>query len=846
MPELRPPKLIVLVCDPVIRLAALIGQLAVAAKRWREAIAPQDVIGRIYHKILVEVARLRPRKLTVKANRLRALIAPARTKLLNRHSINCAREPGQVVVSQVWHKPIEAVFRSQPHATSPKLKRPGNTKIVGSQASAEPRTGDWRTHGIDHLLWCCKHFAGLAGVIDPLCRAIRGKSKLQLVGHGADQSAAAIRVPQFRQQGLAVGRGSEQQDTKNRSHVPPLRDATRSAHAQAGQREARNGTDRFFGVGEAAQLQRPRVYQLLRRVSRVAVVLALMPGLACGQTGFIAVAAGVDDTIVSVLDYGATRAAGNDDTAAVVAAIAACPVGGTVFFPAGEYEIVSTTLTPGGNVSLVGEGRSQDSDGTILRRTGTAGTLIDPQGNATASISNFRLFSTGHCINADNTYSFDISNIVGTAGAGCWVIHSNENSFQLSIKNVACVGYAGGYLNNGILMSGHSLAEDIQCVGLNEGMRIHGIGSRVNGGRFEVNMLAFRLGFNAAGTQVGCSDVSINGVQCESNRVHMQAVASNSTLRDLYFHGFEAASPPDTDDQDNGVILSLNDSAVENCYFSCFAPNGAALKVAGCNGARFRNVFAANIASTGAHWSAGASVLNGNGNTFDGCNVLLHASDAVRSLITNSTRTQYLAGIDHLNAAKQGKNLRGINVSVTETETSKAVAFSPGFSGGSVDFSSFTAANTGGATLAADTYYYISTVITSAGECLGNPERSVVVGGANNSVELTCYGLAGATAYKRRIYRGTETGVYDGYYELALNTDTYTDTGAAFTVRGATPPAAAVNDNSCIEPDTNYAVLITPNWLTTHRVTSKATTGFTVDFGTAAPANAAFDYMIVR
>ena len=48
------------------------------------------------------------------------------------------------------------------------------------------------------------------------------------------------------------------------------------------------------------------------------------------------------------------------------------------------------------------------------------------------------------------------------------------------------------------------------------------------------------------------------------------------------------------------------------------------------------------------------------------------------------------------------------------------------------------------------------------------------------------------------------------------------------------------------EQDASYGVLVTPNWLTTFRVTAKSKTGFTVDFGTAAPASAAIDYLVFR
>lgn len=48
------------------------------------------------------------------------------------------------------------------------------------------------------------------------------------------------------------------------------------------------------------------------------------------------------------------------------------------------------------------------------------------------------------------------------------------------------------------------------------------------------------------------------------------------------------------------------------------------------------------------------------------------------------------------------------------------------------------------------------------------------------------------------------------------------------------------------EPDTKYGVLVTPNWLTTFSVTGKTTSGCTVNFGTAAPANATIDFFSFR
>jgi hypothetical protein len=41
-------------------------------------------------------------------------------------------------------------------------------------------------------------------------------------------------------------------------------------------------------------------------------------------------------------------------------------------------------------------------------------------------------------------------------------------------------------------------------------------------------------------------------------------------------------------------------------------------------------------------------------------------------------------------------------------------------------------------------------------------------------------------------------------------------------------------------------IFVEPSWLTTHRVISKATTGFTVDFGTAAPGGGgSVDWLVI-
>ena len=204
-------------------------------------------------------------------------------------------------------------------------------------------------------------------------------------------------------------------------------------------------------------------------------------------------------------------------------------------------------------------------------------------------------------------------------------------------------------------------------------------------------------------------------------------------------------------------------------------------------------------------------------------------------------RFQYLAQTDYLNSAKEGKNLRGKDIVVTEAATTKAIAFTAAKTAGGSAINTATA-TTGGA-LAANTYYYICGAVTAHGESQTSSEKTVVISGGNNATSITFNAITD-DGYKRHVYRGTASGVYDGYYELPLNSDaTFLDVGGAFDgLKGN----SLVDDTSMIEPDADYAVIVTPNWSTTTFVTAKATTGFTINFGTAAPASATVDWFIVR
>lgn len=69
---------------------------------------------------------------------------------------------------------------------------------------------------------------------------------------------------------------------------------------------------------------------------------------------------------------------------------------------------------------------------------------------------------------------------------------------------------------------------------------------------------------------------------------------------------------------------------------------------------------------------------------------------------------------------------------------------------------------------------------------------------------------------------------------------------AGITAVATSATTASVTFTYPAEPSTQYAVQLTTTWQTTIAITSKSTTGFTVSFGTAAPASSSVHWLIVR
>lgn len=211
------------------------------------------------------------------------------------------------------------------------------------------------------------------------------------------------------------------------------------------------------------------------------------------------------------------------------------------------------------------------------------------------------------------------------------------------------------------------------------------------------------------------------------------------------------------------------------------------------------------------------------------------AWDATRRKLVAFSNLQ-LRGLKGLDVV--GENIQPNNFGRIETlgsgVSSLAVAFSStnNFSG-----LAFTAENDGASTLTPGTYWYFITYANPRGvggiSIYNTSQRSSVVVGSGQRGKVT-FGGSGPSDRKIRIYRGPSEYEYRGYFEVAVGSSPFLDTGQAFTALEG-PPLTVTDMANQQEADTNYAIIALPSWETTCWVTSKATSGFTLNFGVPTP-----------
>jgi hypothetical protein len=548
-------------------------------------------------------------------------------------------------------------------------------------------------------------------------------------------------------------------------------------------------------------------------------------------------------TTISVKDYGATGDGVTNDTSAIQKAITALPTdGGILLFPIGKY-LVSSSLDFSGKQSFEARGEGIRSGGD--QATTIIGSVPDDDIVKSIGVTSF-LF---HGIQFRNTSSCGRSALHvegftnGTiefcqiTSAGSYGIYAPQNTFTFHVRNVKLNGSHNTGI--GMLVGGHTTIDNCDITGWNEGLRLSGTTVNVNGCRLEVNKIAILAGAKEDGSTWLLTRSMICGNSFEANDVGIEVRSANSVL----FTGMAmqgSTNAPSGQSKVGILVKGATDTA-----FSSLAIGGmysdAAIQIKSGSATKqtWTNVSANNAISIAKVWDVQQGLTD---LSFHNTNYRTRPDDGVKQTYLQRHGTfQYLSAVDYLNPSVEGKNLRDKNVSVPPNAVSKEITFTVVKSAGQAAISDATA-RTGG-TLIPAKYYYVGSVVTSHGESGVSEEKSVSLFGPDNAVLISFYGM-NPDGFKRRIYRGTQPGVYDGYYELPLNSSSpFLDIGAPFD--GRKSPSIS-DDTNMIEPDSNYAVLVSPNWNTSVWITGKSTTGFIVNFSTPAPQGGMIDWFMIR
>lgn len=537
-------------------------------------------------------------------------------------------------------------------------------------------------------------------------------------------------------------------------------------------------------------------------------------------------------------DFGAAGDGVADDTAAFQSLIASLGSGGVIYLP-GQYKVSATLdFSALSWLKILGDGfRAGDVKGSVISGT-VDGPIIKYAGaGATFDISCLSVFnwhSNGKCIHATSIHSSKLEQVQVTGNIG---LYFDENIFSLYMKSIKLTGNGPQFPNSiGLVVPGHSTIDGIDASGWCEAIRACGPTVNIRGGRFEVNKTALRLGINPNGTAGVLTRSAIEGNSFEANDCDIDIHSiSHSTLSGM---GTQGSVNAQSGQSKNGIIVraamhtTFNDLSFGGSY------SGYPITI--CSGSTtgqvWNNVSANNALNANRLWDVRVGL---QGLKFTGTTNYRPSGSGDATPVQQHSAIQSLSVVDYLRPMVIGKNLRGKAIPVAAGATSHTVQFTKQHSTGQAAINTIQGAT--GGTLQPGTYYYAAAAVTERGES-GAMERSVVVSAPNNAVALSFYGMP-ADGFRRRIYRGTSPGIYDGYFDLPLNGNAlFTDSGQVFS--GFKSPSAD-DTTSMVEPDQNYAVFPSLNWDGGSWVTNKTTEQFTVNFA-AAPPGATLDYFMVR
>ena len=457
---------------------------------------------------------------------------------------------------------------------------------------------------------------------------------------------------------------------------------------------------------------------------------------------------------------------------------------------------------------------------------------------------------------------------------GLWIPRS---VFQSYVQNCYFKNSWGGkttetfdYRNAiGFLSSGHCTVIAGNFIGCGTGAMLYGNDVGFYNGRFEVNGVGLILGTLSAftptlmGTLVPLQNATVTTVQFEANYRQMEILSASSTVgvSDVQAQGSVGAPPNPEGKSQLGLYLGSAAGKLENAFFGGEYSRAAAELLV-------ENVIFNNV-----------SFLNGSG-------AAPHILGGSLPFSVRSTRSRYsmrryeysrgiagttalgedtlsvfsdlqlrsLCALDIRKPNAQGRQLGAQNVPVTPG-TSLAVTFSAtAWGSGNTPFVAPlpAAVADAGSTLPAGVYQYVATILAPHGETglpntLNSQNWYSVTVAAGQRVDATIQGSSLVpTTWTRRIYRTFVNRTdWQGFWEQLVPDLTFSDTGAAFHGVGG-PPLVATGIPVLTEPNANYGVVVTPSWGTTTFITAKTTGGFTINFGTTAPAGATVDWLIFR
>jgi Pectate lyase superfamily protein len=571
--------------------------------------------------------------------------------------------------------------------------------------------------------------------------------------------------------------------------------------------------------------------------------------------------------VVSVKDFGVAGDGVADDATPLQNLLNTCPWGSTLLFPSGVYRITST-LQITRPVRLLGQNVNQGDHSPPIP---TAGARLQ------ATLSAWMINAIPANMAVPMGFAIENMGFVNDAmGGGCifareWADARFENLFGIAYRGLHIEGAFGGLVESckfdgvgnlqhaaggfGLNVFGHLGLTDIDCAHHDIGIRFSGTGASLIRFRVESCKTGLELSGGPGGTQNLQTSLVKGGYfeACDiaiDDRLQNLGGATDVELTNLFIEG-TIGSPSE------GSLIGIRMTGTR-CAVRHVQVRGCrevALRAAG------QMVFEGVLVSRwDSVYSKAWDMATPERMRFIECNYNPLGTSAELSALRDvniGSRLDFVGQSDYLNGVPAGRNLRRIGMEVTQGSTSLAVVFqSPINNGGPWS----AVAGIGGSPGLSGTYYWQTTVVTENGETGPGPvaeTKTLTLSGATNKATVVANHDSQAKNFRIRLYRGRTPMTsqvpqnFDGYIESPLYASgaspgftSFVDEGQALV--GLKNPPQETNATDRREPDPFFAVLVTPNWQTTVWVTNKASTGFTLNFDTAAPADAKVDYLIVR